>query len=213
MSANSKTRIINSALIKIGEDPITSPDDDSRAARLANRQYDVVRDQLLRAYNWNFAVARTVTAPDADAPAFGFTYKHQLPADCLRLLGVYDSDEPVQNYTSSTIVHKVEGRSVLTDEDTLNMFYIKRVTDEAQFDPTFNEAFSYALAIDLGYILTAGADRLGRLEQSFNRVIRAAKLADAIEGTPQVMYSSDWLDARTYGTAVGGFRPGPIANW
>ena len=146
-------------------------------------------------------------------PAFGFTYKHQLPADCLRLLGVYDSDEPVQNYTSSTIVHKVEGRSVLTDEDTLNMFYIKRVTDEAQFDPTFNEAFSYALAIDLGYILTAGADRLGRLEQSFNRVIRAAKLADAIEGTPQVMYSSDWLDARTYGTAVGGFRPGPIANW
>lgn len=211
MSANSKTRIINSALIKCGEEAITSPSDDSRAARYANRQYDIIRDSLLRAYNWNFAIDRATTAPDATAPAFGFAYKHQMPDDCLRVIGVFDEVEPIQNYTSSTVPHKIEGRYILTDEDTLYIFYIKRVTDEAQFDASFNEVFALALAIDLAYFLTAGADRLARLEGQFQQSVRAAKLADAIEGSPEVIVASDWLDARLIGGSMVNFRPGPIS--
>lgn len=211
MSANSKTRIINSALLKCGEEAIASPDDDSRAARYSNRQYDIIRDNLLRAYNWNFAIGRATTAPDATAPAFGFAYQHQMPDDCLRVIGVFDEAEPIQNYTSSTVPHKIEGRSILTDEDTLYIFYIKRVTDEALFDATFNEAFALALAIDLAYFLTAGNDRVSRLEDRFLKSIRLAKLADAIEGSPEIIVSSDWLDARMMGGSLEGFRPGPIS--
>jgi len=53
---------------------------------------------------------------DTEAPAWGFTKQFTLPADCLRLLRIFD-------YESD---HLVEGRKILSNSSTMKILYISR---------------------------------------------------------------------------------------
>lgn len=205
--ANSETEIVNSALVKIGEDSIVDLDQNSRAARAARRQYPVLRDALIRRYRWNFAIERVTLAPEAAQPPFGFTNKFMLPADSIRFLGIFDENELQQNYTASRIPHKVEGGFILADDDTLPIFYMRRVTNVALFDPLFSEALAWFLGIDLSFILTTTRKVREDAVVGFKDAILAAKRADAIEGSPEVIEASEWLDSRNPGFPL---RIGPV---
>ena len=194
--AMSEVEIANSALVKIGAERISSFEENSKRARVVSAQYPLSRDALLRMYRWNFAIERVTLAPEATGPAFGFTNRFLLPHDALHFLGIYDEDEPQTNYTSTRIPHKVEGRYVLSDETSLPVFYIKQVTDVIQFDPLFSEALALWLALDVFFDLTTGTGLQNKLEKTFNTVIRKAQLADAIEGQPEIIIASEWLDSR-----------------
>lgn len=50
--------IVNNALSKLGQSPITALTDDVERARLANRIFTTIRDAVLRDYDWNFALKR-----------------------------------------------------------------------------------------------------------------------------------------------------------
>lgn len=206
--AASATEIANSALIKIGAKTISSLTEDRKAARVANRQYPLLRQKLLRSYRWNFAVKRSpALAPDGTAPEMGFTNRFAFPSDCLRVLGIFDEDEPSVNYTSSRIPFKVEGRFVFTDEAVIQLFYIADVTDTAQFDPQFQELLAIDLAIDLAYELSSGLQRIEQLRADRRDAIREARNTDAIEGNPEVVAASDWIDSRII---LGPPRIGPV---
>lgn len=190
--------IVNSALAKVHEEPIASLDDDRRAARLATTQYPVHRDKLLRLYNWRFAMARAVLAPDATPPQFGFTARFLMPTDCLRVVGVYDSTDPYNqvNYTSGSVPYKVEGRYILADTDTLRIYYVSRVTDPTKFDSLFSEALSWSLAIDFALSLANSPSRADQARGEFRETIRQARMAAAIESSPEIITGGSWLDAR-----------------
>ena len=53
----------------------------------------------------------------------GFSFKYDLPGDCLRLLRILDYDSN----------HKVEGRSILSNNSSMKILYISRVTDPNQY--------------------------------------------------------------------------------
>ncbi len=205
--ANSEIEIVNSALARIGEDPITSLTENRRAARFANRQYPLARDALIRSYRWNFAVKRVTLAPEATAPVSGFTNQFMFPPDALKIIGIFDEDELQQNYTASRIPHKVEGRFILTDDDTLPLIYIARITNVADFDALFVDAFAWRLAIDLSYPLTTTRKVREDAIVGFKLSIKEAKLADAIEGSPEVIESSEWIDSRSLNAPL---RLGPV---
>ncbi len=205
--ANSEVEIVNSALAKIGEDPITSLTENRRAARFANRQYPLIRDALIRRYRWNFAVKRVTLAPEATAPDTGFTNKFMFPTDALAIIGIFDEDELQQNYTASRIPHKIEGRFILTDDDTLPLIYLARITNVADYDVLFAEALAWRLAIDLSYPLTTTRKVREDAIVGFNLSIKEAKLADAIEGSPEIIEASEWLDSRTLNAPL---RLGPV---
>ncbi|WP_299444692.1 hypothetical protein [uncultured Rhodospira sp.] len=194
--ATSEVEICNSAFVKIGEDTIVSMDEDRKQARFAKRQYPIKRRQLLRSYRWNFAIRRTSLAPEASAPSFGFNHKFLLPYNAIKVIGLYDENEPQNNYTSTRTPFKVEGRYILADEDTLRIFYLEDVIDPNQFDPMFTESLSWFLAWELGYALSGGPQIAEQARQSFYQSIREARFADAIEGQPEIIQSSEWLDSR-----------------
>jgi len=206
--ANSETEIVNSALAKVGEDSITDLTENRKAARVSARQYPLMRDALIRRYRWNFAIRRVTLSPEAATPAFGFTNQFLVPSDNIRVLGIFDEDELQQNYTASRIPYKVEGNKILTDDDTLPLFYLARITDVALFDPLFSEALAWFLAIDLAIPLTTVRKLREDAVIGFKKAVLAAKRADAIEGSPEVIESSEWLDSRHAGFTP--FRPGPI---
>ena len=80
----SEVEICNEALTALGENPILSLTDNSKAARLCNLKYANKRDYLLRRYLWNFAVKRITLAPDVATPEFEFSAQFTLPVDCIQ---------------------------------------------------------------------------------------------------------------------------------
>ncbi len=206
--ATSKTEIQNSALVKIGEATIASDVQVGKAAATLKRQYPIQRRALIRRYRWNFAIERVSLAPEAAKPAFGFDNKFLLPPLCLRMIGLYDENEPQRNYTSSKDAFKVEGRFVHANGDEIKIFYLEDKTNTTLFDPLFDEALAWTLAADVAFDLSSGTDVVKMARDGLALIIKEAKRADAIEGTPEIIQISEWVDSRHQ--VRGPFRAGPI---
>ena len=133
--AEGSVEIANGALIKLGANPILSLDDAVKEARIAKVRYDVCRKSVLRMHPWNFAKKRAVLAATTETVEFGYTYKFNLPGDCIRVLDVEDNDD-----------FMVEGRAIFTDDSTVNLTYLGDITEASLFDPLFSEALSAYMA-------------------------------------------------------------------
>lgn len=211
--AASSTEICNNALFEIGDDPIQSLSETSKRARTCATVYPQKRRAMLMRYRWTFAKARAALMPDVATPAFGFTYQFQLPADCLAVIGLGDDRESLRNYTSSTEIYKIEGRKLLYTDSAVNIFYIKNVEDTSLFDPLFEEALVFDIAHRLCYALSTGLGRVGYIERSLKDAIKRARLANAIQETPEMITADEFLSARYSDIGdEGDFRIGPIAT-
>lgn len=168
--------ICNSALNQIGASNIIALTEDSKAARICNQRYEYVRDAVFRAHPWNCLVNRVTLAPDSDAPAFEFDNAFTLPTDpyCLRILNLRYDD----------IVHRVEGRKILCDEDTIELLYVGRITDPAQYDSLLLETIAASLAADIAYPLIGSTTLAQQMRIIYEDKLKEARFVDATEGTP-----------------------------
>ena len=81
----------------------------------------------------------------AKTPAYKWAYQYQLPDDFMRLREVYEDDGTDEvNYR-----WEIEGRKILTDYDTCNIKYVRKVTLPTDFDPLFTEVLILRLALKL----------------------------------------------------------------
>lgn len=212
MAASGDVEIINSALLKIGEDPIASASETNKRARVGVRLYEEKRKELLVSSRWTFSIERAELALDATAPAFGFTHQFVLPADCLRVLGLYDANQGLHQYTATDKIWKVEGRRFLYTESTARVFYVRDVITVPDFDPLFDVALALRIAMDAAYALGNGQSRIPQLAQDFERTLREAKKINAVIGTPEQIVSTEWLDSRNYDDVEFPSRIGPVAT-
>ncbi|GAH18067.1 unnamed protein product, partial [marine sediment metagenome] len=155
--ALSETKICNQALAKIGSKRLNNLDTDSTLQAVQCRtHYETTRDSLLRSHFWRFASARATLSQDATDPDFEWDNQFILPNDFLRLKSIYDGTTG-QN-TRHTVA--IEGQRLLTNEDTCEIRYIKKVTDPTGFDPLFVELLVLRLALKLVGALAGGAPEL-----------------------------------------------------
>jgi hypothetical protein len=184
--ASSAVAICNSALIKLGEpNLITSLSDQTKAARLCNQLYETLRDDVLRAHPWNFALARVELAQITAPVLFEFDHAYQLPADCLRVVKV-DGD----------FEYKIEGRHLLTNHPEVNILYVKQVTDPGEYDTNFQEALSCRIAMEIAYAMTNSNTVAEQMESLYQRRLSDARTFDAQEGTPDQIEATEWLYSR-----------------
>jgi len=184
--ASSEVEICNSALIKVGADRIISLTDDTERARVVAEQYPKARDEMLRAHPWNFAIAR-VELGSTGTPEFEFDNEFLLPSDCLRVLktDLGDDDE-----------YKIEGRKLLTNNSSIKIKYIKRITDVSMFDASFTEVLAIRLAYDIAYRITNSSTQATALYQLYSLALRDARSFDAQEGSADRIISDEWLNSR-----------------
>lgn len=179
--------VCNRALDKLGQSPITSLEDGDTTANLCNRTWPVVRDRALRSYPWNFAVKRSSTAPDTETPAWGFTYQHTLPSDCLRLLEILDI---------RTDAYELEGNKVLCDDNLLKIRYIRQVTDPNDYDAMFVDAVASLLAFEMCERLTQSNQKKDALWTEYQENLMKARSVDAQENPVQQFEEDSWIEAR-----------------
>ena len=188
--ASSVVGICNGALNQLGATTILSLTEDSKNARLCNSRYTQVRDAVFRSHPWNCLQVRLELPQSTTTPAWGFKFQFDLPGDCLRLLKILDYDS---NY-------KVEGRAILSNNQTMKILYISRIEDPAQYDELLRETLSAALGADIAYAITSNNTTSQNMLVTYQEKLRDARFVDSTEGqnvSPQ-NGMSDAIDASTF---------------
>jgi hypothetical protein len=180
--------ISSNALRLLGDDPITSFGDDTERARLVNAIYEEMRDDVTRAAVWNCCKARQVLAALTETPAFGWGYYHQLPGDNLRVVDVLSGD--------TRIDHTIEGRRLMTDVSSVNLIYLKRVTDPNDFDALFISALTARIAAELALPISGSNTVATAMWTAYDKKVKEARTIDSQEGTPANLDAQSIMDAR-----------------
>ncbi|MDY0189063.1 MAG: hypothetical protein RBR16_14200 [Syntrophus sp. (in: bacteria)] len=185
----SKTSIVNLALSRLGQPPITDIDEGTVTADKFKAVWDDIRDFVLATHPWNFAVKRASLARLAETPDFKWSYYYQLPGDCLRVTQLGEQEDEY--------LWEIEAEGKLaTDEAEANIEYIARITEEGRYSPGFVNALAYRLAAEKCFDLTGRLDLAKNLLQLWPQELAAAISFDSQEKGPLSFTCEAWLDAR-----------------
>lgn len=195
--ATSYVSICNLALQKLGAARISALDEASKNARECNACYDHLRDAELRTNKWKFAVSRATLAAHATAPDFYYAYAFPLPTGCLRpifptRLGL---DWKIENHEGVAALMTNDGTSI-------ELRYIKQVTDPTLFDPLFVEAYACRIALHLCEAITQSNTKKEAAERAYLYAIREARRMNAIEIGTFKQPVDEWVAARRTGQLV-----------
>lgn len=188
--AQSETDIINDALIELGQELISNRSDPNKRARMANMKFDGNRDRVLRLHRWNSSIRRAQLSPLATGPLFTYTNAFQLPTDFIRLSSLDNLNIQFK------IEHGVDGKVIVSDESTINLIYIARITDVTQMDDLLTDTISARLAAGLAIALTGSREKRNDMIAIFNERLADARFIDSLESPVEQFEGQTWLDAR-----------------
>nr|WP_306267623.1 hypothetical protein [Pararhizobium sp. IMCC3301] len=170
--------IWNMALDLLHEAPVSSPVEDTSVRLWFSRNFAQVRDSELRKFAWNFALARAQIAASAQAPAWRWAHKYELPGDCLRMLALRQNGA----LNGALIAYELEADAILSDAGApLKLRYIKRVTTTGLWDPLFVDVVVARLAAKLAHWLTGKSSHAEIADRMYQQTLREARRIDALE--------------------------------
>lgn len=185
--ANSPTEIANFALSKLGATRIYDLDDaGEKKARTARIHYDQVREEVLRAHRWNFAMRRGILTRLVERPAYGFEYQFAMPMDFIRLdevnqRGVWERGQRAEFFEIEG-GNDSSGLVLLSDSEEAKIRYVANVTDTTKFDSLFTAAFSTLLASRMARAITGGEGTESQLKEQYETMdLASAQYVDAAE--------------------------------
>ncbi len=185
--AISDVGIVNSALIKLGVQKITTLADNTRQAIIMNEQYSKLRDALLYDHPWNFSMKWfTLTNNLAVHSHPDFTYEMALPATYLRVWKLEYADEP----------YEVLDGKFYCNSETIKAKIIQQITDPTKFTAGFAEALACKLAADTCYALVQSNSLKNTFIQEMMAYIPTVRSADAQENPPDAFQQDVFLNAR-----------------
>ena len=177
----------------LGASTIIALTENSKNGRLCNQRYEPVRDAVFRSHPWNCLQKRVELALDTVSPVFEFSNAYTLPADCLRVLKSENSN------LSNNEKFRIEGKKLLTDEDTMKILYVAKITDTTEYDTLLIETLSARLAAEMCYPITQSSTLMDRMFSIYENKLKEARFTDATEGTADDdvrIQADDFINAR-----------------
>ena len=170
-----KLKLCNQALILLGSPgSVKSFTDATAEARAVAAWYDTVREEVLDARDWKFAMRTEDLSKSASQAGAGsgekWAYRYDFPSTAIKLLRIeHATDEYPPPYELDTLADGT--RTILTDKDDAKAVYIKDEEVSTAFSPMFKEALTYALALKLGPSFNASPDLFAVLDQRYNKAL------------------------------------------
>lgn len=202
----SKVEVCQLAVDLLGGDDISSIDQPlTDQEKICARWYDSVREALLRAYAWNFAVKFIILTVDpAVTPAYRYSSAFSLPNDWLRILQVGD-----QEATGIETNFDISGRFIFTgvtgaSPTELKLKYIRDEQIIRNFDALFIELLSHRLAKRISYKFTLKNSVVKRIDDELKLLELQAAAVDGQERPPRRIQRSRWVQSRRRITNVAG---------
>ena len=197
----SEVDICNKALLSLGADQIISLDDDSVEAILSKQLYADLRDAVLQAHDWSFAIERVNLPKSGTDPTFRYANNFPTPARTLTVLEVnkIDRDDPTRDW-------QVEDDSIVTNDISCAAKILKQVTDTSKFSPLFIQCLQARLAADMSIPLTSN----GKIEEAkwglYNSKLKEASSRDGQQGKARRIRSR-WLQNARLSSGPRGLGP------
>jgi hypothetical protein len=187
----SQTSICNRALECLGDAPIVSIDDDTKAAKALRRVYDISRRAFLCDHPWHFAKKRASLPASAVPPVWGFAQGYPVPADFLRLLAVRNGPD------FSLEADATGSQWILSDAAApLDILYLYDVVDAGRLPPHAVEALARWLAYDLAEDLTQSNTKKQDAAQALGVALTRAKRINGAQKQPEPYPAFSFLQAR-----------------
>jgi hypothetical protein len=175
--ALSITDICNQALARVGAQRIMDIDDaDSKGARICKNSLEATIREVARAGDWNCLRKRGTLGRLTAAPAFGWAFQYQLPADFINLSELNGTEyhgQPQDDW-------EIEERVLLTDAERADVKYIAYVEDTAGWDALFTNAVVVLLASKIAVPMRQDEGMASNLLTEYQRVaLPQARTKDA----------------------------------
>lgn len=180
--------ICNKALIQCGANTIISLGDDTTEASLCQHLYADLRDAVLEAHDWSFAIERIDLPKGVPDPTFRYSNRFPLPSTALHVLEVNKVKE-----TDDTRDWRMEGNAILINESVCRVKLIRQVIDTTKFSPLFIQALAARLAADLAIPLTQNTTLESAKYQLYLAKLTQAAARDGQQGKSQRIRSR-WLE-------------------
>lgn len=195
----SLVEIANMALGEVSEQAITTVNDATTpATHVRLHIYQAIRE-VLASGNWKCARQPAVLGRLTALPEFGWAYAYQLPTD---YIGMYEFNE-VTTEERFQDMFEVNGKTLLTDESTASIVYIKDLSsdgnDISAMPPLMVKACYLTLAAKIAWPLQQSRTLKETLEASAEKALTKAKTRDAREEyrpTQNPAAGSRWVAAR-----------------
>ena len=180
--------VVNLALTWLGEDVVTSLEDDLDRARIMKVNYLPARDATLEAHDWSFAILRFEPPLNATPPVYGAGQAFDVPPEILRIISVSLPDtnanaafvSPIDSLPQ--IDWLFERGQVICNEEVIFCRGSQRVDEEGRFSPLFVHAFAAKLAYLCAVALTASLDSQANMLALYSEFILEAKSRDGLQG-------------------------------
>lgn len=183
-----KVTICSDSSLLVGGNPIADLTDDTTEARLTSNLFEMVRDDLLRAHPWTFAIKRVDLSPLSTPPEYGFRYAFNCPSDMLRLLSVDNAQMGIH--------FVLENRKILADIASIRLRYVYRNEEVAGWAPDFVSTVTYELASQIAYPIAKYDSLRQTLAQQAQYKLMLAKANNGLEIPSQGIQGNPLLDAR-----------------
>lgn len=142
------------------------------AIAVCRRSLPEIRDKLLKLYAWKFA--RKTATLTATTKVSGWDYAYKLPSDCLRVLAVLNSDEPIEYEEMADMI-------LCNATGTITARYTRAITDLTGLDNIFKDILCYELAQEISAALAWNTELITALEQKKQALIADAYKIGAIK--------------------------------
>lgn len=192
--------IINRALIKLGEPPLSSTNQQPAGPKLEIIYNDCV-ESLISLYPWSFATRREYLAEvPVEIPGSRFNHAYRLPSDLLVLLQVYEHFK-APNFSDCIMLsdkrYDVEGEFLVCDTDgPLFIRYVRRTEKASLFPKTFREALICMIAAEYAPTLHKKQADLERIDRMFLRWIEKARENEEISEDAETIPDASWVAVR-----------------
>ena len=141
-------------------------------------------------------------------PAFDWDFQHTPPDDCLRVISLNAGGGQMEDAGAD---FQFEKGLILTDEETINLKYIQRITDVTEYPADFVTAFSFLLASYIAQDTQGATGRATEMRQFFEKAVAPpVKSRDSNEGKARRI--PPFNDSQIVSARFGGYWTGGITE-
>ncbi len=180
----SQISICNKALLRVGQAPIQSINEQSTEAAYCRQFFDDARKATLRGHAWSFATKVVQLAELGAETSYRYEHVYQKPADCLAIIEVLPDGTVYPDYQK--VEFEVIGQTIQTNDYSAWVKYVYNESDTTKFDDLFVEALSYRLAADLAMPLSRDPNYVGAMMNLFKQTLAEARKVDGRTGGNRV---------------------------
>lgn len=163
----SQISICEKALSKIGAGSLMNINtDESPQSIMCGVVYDDLLLEILREYDWSFAIFRQSLNRDTSTPAYQYAYRYILPTvpQMVKLIEVEDNTD-----------FALENNFLVTNASSVNIKFVGKETDPNKYDSMFVDAFATRIAAEVCYKITSDKVLTQKMEQEYLFKLSSAK--------------------------------------